>query len=424
VRVSARAAQRVREGYPWVWRTELVRDQPLPEAGADVLTVQDDRGRGVATALWCARSPIALRVVQRTADPANLGAGATETPPSWPAAELSARLARAIADRRRLFPGEDGVRLVHAEADGLAGLFVDQYGDALTVQIVTAGMDRREARVVELLRDQLAPRLIVLRNDGSARDFEELPRHRRVALGELSQCVARYHEGSIVYEVDLLDDAKTGAFVDQRENHLRVAGYASGVHRALDLFTCHGGFALQLARAGVAHVTAVDQRPAAVERVRSNAKANGLDGQVVAQQADAFDLLRRLDGADERFDLVVLDPPALAKQARGGGATHARARRGSGEGGALADELRGATRAYRELNLRAMRLVRPGGILVTASCSGRMTPELFGRALVEAAAGAGRQIQLLERTGAGRDHPVLLGVPETEYLTCWFLRVI
>jgi len=207
---------------------------------------------------------------------------------------------------------------------------------------------------------------------------------------------ASYHEGDLLLQVDLLEDHKTGGYLDQRENHLRAGELARG--EALDAFCYHGGFALQLAR-GAERVLAIDQDASAVERTRQNASRNGLRNLEV-RAANALEQLRELDKEARKFDVVVLDPPAFAKRR---------------------DGLEGALRAYKEINYRGVRLLAPGGVLVTCSCSGKVTPQLFGEVIEWAAQEAKRPLQLLERRGAARDHPPLLGVPETDYLKCWFL---
>jgi 23S rRNA (cytosine1962-C5)-methyltransferase len=391
VAVTSKGAARLRAGEPWAWRSDVSR--PAGAAGdggagaeeADVVMVVDPRGTPLGTAFFAPASQIPLRLW----DPA--GAQYTD-------AELRRRLAAAHERRRALAGAAEAYRLVHAEADRLPGLIVDRYADAVVVQTLCAAMDRREAAVVAALRDLLAPRLIVARDDGAARDFEGLPRRRGVLHGGAPTQVT-YREGDVSFTVDLLEDAKTGGFLDQRENHLRARAFARGA--ALDAFTYHGGFALQLAR-GCDSVLAFDESAAAVDRARANATQNGLRN-VECRVANAFDVLPRLEAAGERFDVVALDPPALAK------------RRGA---------LTAAERGYRELNLRGLRLLRPGGVLITCSCSAQMTPARFEAMLAAAAGQAGRAVQVLERRGAAEDHPVLLGVPATEYLKCWILRAL
>jgi 23S rRNA (cytosine1962-C5)-methyltransferase len=395
--IGPRAVARVRGGHPWV-RREDVRRGPewrggsRGEAGAgsaDVVRLIDERGRPIATALWSAAAPIAARVLDRDRD-VRLDADL-----------IGARLDAALARRRALFGEADAFRVVHGEADLLPGLFVDRYADVAVVQTACAALDARESLVADLVAARLGARLVVARDDGSARDLEGLPRRKRILRGEGPTRV-RFHDAGSLCEADVMEDGKTGAFLDQQENHARAASYVVPGVEALDAFTYHGGFALALARAG-ARVLALDESAAAVERARANAVLSGVSAALEVRQANAFDALRELEASGRRFDLVVIDPPALAKRR---------------------SALVAAERAYKELDLRGLRLVRPGGVLVTCSCSGRLTAARFGEIVEDAAADVGRPVQLLERRGAGRDHPPLIGVPETEYLKCWILRVL
>ncbi|MFO0578306.1 MAG: class I SAM-dependent rRNA methyltransferase [Polyangia bacterium] len=397
VLLSPRGAARLRRGGGLVARVDIVT--PPLAMDADVVRLRDGRGQFLGMALWCARGPIAARLYARTEQPLD-------------ARLLRERLARADGLRRALYAGQsrDAYRVVHGEADLLPGLFVDRYGDAAVIQTATAALDRREPLVAELLRELLGVSLVVVRDDGSARDLEELPRRKGVLIGGPATRV-RFHDAGSLLEADLLVDRKTGGFLDQQENHALAADYVHRLRpggRALDAFTYHGGFALALARAGLS-VTACDEDPQAVARARRNAELSGVA--VDFQVHNAFDLLRSYEAGGRRFDVVVVDPPALAKRGR----QHAHAP-GAAQQAAL--------RAYKELNLRAIRLVEPGGLLVTCSCSGRVSAADFGGMLDEAAADSGRVVQLLERRGAGRDHPVLCGLPESEYLKCWFAQVL
>jgi 23S rRNA (cytosine1962-C5)-methyltransferase len=311
---------------------------------------------------------------------------------------LKDRIAAAVARRKTLFPSGDVYRAVHGEADLLPGLFADRYGDAVTVQIIAEGMEAREGPILDAVDEILRPRILAVRSDGAARDFEGLPRRSTLVKGTLPARVA-YSEGENWFEIDLMGDLKTGGFLDQRENHLRAMEYASG--DGLDCFTYHGGFALALSRR-CRSVLAVDQLEEAVSRVWANAARSGL-ANVEARAANAFDLLRRLAEEGRRFGIIVLDPPAFAKRKEG---------------------LAAAERAYKDLNLRALRLLSPEGVLVTCSCSGKLTADRFEAVLLSAIEDAKRPVQILERRGAGRDHPVLAGVPETDYLKCWILRAL
>jgi 23S rRNA (cytosine1962-C5)-methyltransferase len=384
VTVTARGAARLKSGNPWVYADDA-RPTTTIDAAADVVRVVDGRGVALGTALWAFGARLPLRLVSRrevTVD----------------ADFLRARLTAANDLRRRLMPDADAYRLAHAEADGLPGLIVDKYGDVAVLQTTARAMDAREAELADLVAGVTGARLVVARDDGSGRDFEGLPRKKAILRGD-GPTLARYHDAGNVFEVDVMTDGKTGGFLDQAENHARAAAYAFG--DCLDAFSYHGGFALALAR-NARSVLALDESAAAVERARANAARNEL-GHVTVEQANAFDRLRMLEGEGRSFDVVVIDPPALAKRKSSLGA---------------------AERAYKELNLRALRILRPGGVLVTCSCSGKLSPEGFAAIVEEAARDVGRAVQLLERRGAGRDHPPLLGVPETEYLKCWILRVL
>ena len=382
VRVSADAARALRHLRPWVWRKEVLEAPAAP--GGWVVAVVDPRGQPAGQALWAERSPLALRLLTRR-PPAEEPVDAV-----W----FRARLQASIARRATL--GRESLRLVHGEADGLPGLFVDRYRDRLVMQTLSEGMDTRKEGLAAALEELTGSTQVVCRDDGSGRDFEQLPRESRVLRGPKDTEV-EWREGENVFRSDLLHDMKTGAFLDQAENHLRAGELGRG--RALDAFSYHGGFALALA-ARCDLVLALEQDPAAAGRLRDNVRRNGR-WNVEAREANAFDVLHQLDRDGERFDTVVLDPPGLAKRKEGP---------------------RTAMRAYRELNVRALRLLRPGGLLVTCSCSGKVKPPHFEEMLLGAADDVRRPIQILERRGPAADHPALGGLPETEYLKAFFVR--
>jgi 23S rRNA (cytosine1962-C5)-methyltransferase len=379
--VSAKAAKALRRGFPWVYRQDVDSEPDDPEPGA-VVEVTDARKNRIGFALWATKSPIALRMVGRAH---GLDDG-----------ELRRRLELSLARRAPLL-GRDAYRIVHGEADLLPGLFVDRYGPGLSMQCLSEGMDMRKEPIARALAELTGARVVVARDDGSGRDFEKLPREKRVLFGADPE--VRYHEGPNVFRVDLIADAKTGSFLDQVDNHLRVAELASG--EALDTFSYHGGFALSLARS-CREVLAVEQDEAAAARAKENAEANGRTN-IEVRHANAFDVLKGFDVEGRRFDTVVLDPPGLLKRKEGPGS---------------------ALRAYHELNLRALRLLRPEGLLVTCSCSGKLSRDDFEKMLLDAAADAKRVVQVLERRAAGVDHPALFGLHESEYLKCYCLRVL
>jgi 23S rRNA (cytosine1962-C5)-methyltransferase len=384
VRVSADGARALRHLRPWVWRKDVLEPPDAP--GGAVVAVLDPRGQPAGQALWAARSPLALRLLTRRA-PADERVDA-----GW----FRARLEASIARRAPL--GREALRLVHGEADGLPGLFVDRYRDRLVLQTLSEGMDARKESLAEALRALTGAVQVVCRDDGSGRDFEQLPRESRVLHGPADTEV-EWREGESLFRADLLRDMKTGAFLDQAENHLRAAELGRG--RALDAFSYHGGFALALA-ARCDSVLALEQDPVAARRLLENIQRNGRRN-VEAREANAFDVLHQLDRDGERFDTVVLDPPAFAKSK-----------------GAVEK----AQRGYKEINLRAFHLLNPGGVLITCSCSFHIDEAQFERTVLSAATDARRNVQVVERRGAARDHPTLLGVPETRYLKCLILRVL
>jgi 23S rRNA (cytosine1962-C5)-methyltransferase len=310
---------------------------------------------------------------------------------------IVARIDAALAFREML--GIDGTayRLVHGEADLLPSLVVDRYGDYLVVQALSQGMDRLLPLVVRTLVERLQPRGILGRNDPRARALDGLPQTVDVLWGEVPDSVT-VSESGIEYDVDLRHGQKTGLFLDQRENREAAARYARG--RVLDCFSYNGGFAMKLAPRAQETI-AFDISEEAVARVRANAERNGL--QVDARVGNVFDELRGLDRVKERFDTIVLDPPAFAKTK------------------SAVDK---AITGYKEINLRALRLLNPGGFLITCSCSYNISEGTFAQIVHEAALDAGTHVTVVEKRMQGRDHPVLLGVPETYYLKCFIIRKV
>lgn len=393
--VNGRGRARIAAGHPWVFRQDVVRG-PASDAGGggpSLVLVTDERRRPLAVATWAATAKLALRVIDR---------GEADRLPDFMGV-VAARLDAALARRRALALDRDAFRVVHGESDGLPGLFVDAYAGAAVVQTTSVAMDAARDAIVALVQARLGAGLVVVRDDGSAREFEGLERWKGIAAGQGSPLVV-YRLGPNRLEADLLADSKTGGFLDQAENHALVAALARPGARCLDAFTYHGGFALALARRG-GPVLATDEDPRAVARAAANATRNGLPDLQV-RQANAFDLLRTLESEGQRFDVVVLDPPAFAKR-RGAGGRPAEA----------------ADRAYKEIILRGLRLCAPEGLVVACSCSGAITRAHFDELVAEAAADSGRLVQVLARQGAGRDHPERVGVPETGHLKCWVLRL-
>jgi 23S rRNA (cytosine1962-C5)-methyltransferase len=379
VRVSRKGADRFRDGHPWIFRSDVLDS---PEAGpGDTVRVLDAQTQFIGQAHYSAASQIALRMLSRSADPVN----------------LSERIANAQKFREQIVTDSTAYRLIHAEADFLPGLIVDRYGDCFAVQALSQGMDRALPLIVEELEDQFAPRAIVGRNDAAVRSLEELPRETRLLSGELEGPVAIDMNGFRL-EADLLHGQKTGIFLDQRENYLAAARYARG--NALDCFSSTGGFALHLARV-CESVEAIDSSAPALAAAGRNAEANGA-GNITFREADAFEILSSYASARRNFDMVVLDPPAFAKSRK---------------------QMEGAVRGYKDINLRALRLLGPGGVLVTCSCSHHLNEAMLLEVVAQASLDAGRTLRVLERRTQAADHPVLLTVPETHYLKCVILQV-
>jgi 23S rRNA (cytosine1962-C5)-methyltransferase len=380
VTISARGEQRVRLGHPWIYRTDVVA---VDAEGGDLVQVIGPRQRPLGHALFSDRSQIAIRMLSRGEEPVDTSI-------------VRRRLQAAIAYRESLRLDATAYRLVHGEGDLLPSLVVDKYGSYLVVQALSQGMDRLLPAITEQLLELVQPAGILARNDPKVRALEGLPQTVDVLHGVIPESVV-VSEGPIEYAVDLRGGQKTGLFLDQRENREAAARYAHG--RLFDGFSYNGGFALRLA-AQCTNTEAVDISRDAVARIRANADRNGLT-HLQAQEANVFDELRRHERAGERYDTIVLDPPAFAKNKA-----------------SVANALAG----YKEINLRAMRLLSPGGYLITCSCSYNVDEEMFEAMLHEASADSRTQVSIVEKRMQGRDHPVLVGVPETHYLKCFILK--
>jgi 23S rRNA (cytosine1962-C5)-methyltransferase len=377
--VSARGEQRLRSGHPWIYRADV---SDVRAGAGDVVLVRGPRGRPLGHALYSDRSQIAVRMLSYEDEPTG-------------EALIGRRIEAALAFRRSLAIDATAYRLIHGEADLLPSLIVDRYGEYLVVQALSQGMDRLTPVVVAALAEQVRPRGILARNDPRARLLEGLEQRVEVLAGEIPELLT-VTEGGIEQEVDLRHGQKTGLFLDQRENRAAASMYARG--RVLDCFSYDGGFALRLARAA-RETMAIEVSGEAVSRIRANAQRNGVT--IDARAGNVFDELRGLDRLGERFDMIVLDPPAFAKSKAA---------------------IPKATAGYKEINLRALKLLNPGGTLVTCSCSYHVSEAAFAEIVYEAAVDARVQVSVVEKRMQGRDHPVLLGVPETYYLKCLILR--
>ena len=379
--VSARGAARWQAGHPWIYRTDIY-DEPGDAPG--IVSVTERRGRHLGQALYSPASEIRLRLLTPGRDPID-------------AAWWGERIATAAARRARI--PATAYRVVHAEGDGLPSLVIDRYGPYVVAQLLSAGLERVREDVLEGITVALRPEAILLRNDSAVRRHEGLPLEVVAARGSVPETVA-VDEHDVRYLAAPQSGQKTGAFLDQRENRVLV-GEHTGPGRALDLFTYHGSFALHMARRA-REVLAVDSSADALARGRENAALNGL-ANITWHEANAFDLLRELEGREETFDTVVLDPPAFAKSKQ---------------------SVPRALGGYKEINLRAMRILSPGGVLFTCSCSYHVSRAAFFEMLADAGRDSGRRLQVLGMVGAGRDHPELLNVPETGYLKGALLRAV
>jgi 23S rRNA (cytosine1962-C5)-methyltransferase len=375
----------LRHGHVWVYRSDVVGEPALPPGA--VVSVSDERKNLIGTAFWSTSSQIALRMIS-----------------SGPVPDVSQlvrdRVRAAIALRRAWVENSDSYRLVFSEADQLPGVIADKYNDIVTVQFLTQATDQDWSRVafLSVIAEAVKPASVVERVEDRIRELEQLPA-RNSGLLTGTKTKTRFSLNGVCFHFDALEGQKTGAFLDQRENYAAAAKCAHG--EAMDVFTYQGGFALHLARA-CDSVIGVDESRPALETAEENEALNSSGKPIEWLEANAFDLLKDWASSGKQFDTVVLDPPAFAKSHKDHGA---------------------ALRGYKEINLRALKMLRPGGILVTCSCSQHVSEADFVDMLREAASDARRVVRVLEKRGQAKDHPVLLGVPETAYLKCVILQV-
>ena len=382
VKVTARGAERWKQGHPWIYRSDVAAE---PEQTPGIFPVTDRKGKFLGQALYSPKSEIRLRLLTR---------GTETIDATW----WSERIAAAARHRNGILAS--AWRVVHAEGDGLPSLIIDKYGPWVVAQLLSAGLETARDDILAGIREALTPDGILLRNDAAVRRHEGLPLEVVPAHGEVPELVEVVEDG-VRYLAAPWSGQKTGAFLDQRENRILVGQHTRTGGRALDLFTYHGSFALHIAR-HANEVVAVDQSTEALARAADNARLNSI-GNIEWREANAFDLLRELERRREQFDTIVLDPPAFAK-------TKANLER--------------AVAGYKEVNLRAMRILAPDGVLFTSSCSYHVSRDLFHAMLADAARDSGRRIQFVAATGASADHPELLNVPETGYLKGFLLRAL
>ena len=376
--------QRVLGGHPWVFRSDIERE----DGAADGLPVRvlTSAGRFLAMAVYNPRSQISLRILSRRDEPID-------------GAFIRGRVRRAL-DYRRRFADLNSCRLIFAESDGLPAVIADKFGDVIVVQILCLGMERFKRDIVDALAQELSPRGIYERNDVPVRELEGLTQQTGLLFGEVPDRV-EMQENGVRFLVDVKEGQKTGFFLDQKENRAAIAPFVSGM-RVLDCFTHTGSFALHAAHYGAAEVTGVDISEHACACALENARLNGVEDRVRFECANAFDFLRAHQTAKEQYDVVILDPPAFTK---------------------TRSAVEGALRGYKEINLRGMKLTRDGGFFITCSCSQHVTPDLFRGMLMDAQKDAHVQLRQIEWRTQGRDHPILLASPETQYLKCGIFQV-
>jgi 23S rRNA (cytosine1962-C5)-methyltransferase len=380
VKVNRKGALRAANGHPWIFSSD-VEDRGNAAPG-DAVEVQDPRGRPIGTAHYSSTSQITLRLLSTLREPIDKEF-------------FMRRLTAALLHRERVVENSNACRLVFSEGDLLPGLIVDRYGPYLVLQTLDQGMDRARDLIAHCLTELLTPAGILARNDASVRKLEGLTLETLVLAGEIPDRVSIGMNG-LKLEADLLHGQKTGVYLDQRENYLAARRFARG--RVLDCFTSTGGFALH-ASLKAESVEAIDSSAPALATAESNATANGISN-VQFRQADVFEFL---SGIERRYSTIVLDPPAFAKSRK-----------------SIDDALRG----YKEINLRALKLLESGGVLVTCSCSHHVSEADFLQVIAEAALDAHKTLRVLERRTQAADHPVLLTVPETMYLKCLILEVV
>jgi 23S rRNA (cytosine1962-C5)-methyltransferase len=379
--ISPRGVERLRSGHLWVYRSDVSSVQA--DSGA-IVRLSDDRGRFQGRAFYSDKSQISIRLLTRSDVPIDR-------------AFFAQRIQRAASYRNLVVEDSDAYRLVYSEGDLLPSLIVDRYGEYLVIQTLSQSTECLKSLIVEILVDMFSPKGVLERNDPKVRLLEGLDQRIGVLYGEVPTEVSA-EENGITFVHDLAKGQKTGSFLDQRENHRAARRYASG--EVLDCFSYEGGFALTLA-GNCAHAEGIEMAPAALEAARRNQRLNAISN-VHFREGNTFDLLKEYDDAGRRFQMIILDPPAFAKNR---------------------DSIPAARRGYKEINLRALKLLTPGGFLVTCSCSYHISESLFLQILAEAANDAGRTISIVERRTQAQDHPIILTMPETHYLKCLIMRV-
>ncbi|MGA8224548.1 MAG: class I SAM-dependent rRNA methyltransferase [Candidatus Acidiferrales bacterium] len=380
--ISSRGVERLRSGHLWVYRSDI---RTAPADCDAVVRLTDDRGRFHGRAFYSDKSQIAVRLLTRDDTPVDR-------------AFFTERIRRAAAYRRLIVHNTDAYRMVYGEADQLPSLIVDRYGDYLVIQTLSQATERHKSLFVDILIELFSPKGILERNDPKVRLLEGLDQRVSILHGEIPHEILAKENG-VTFVYDLQKGQKTGSFLDQRENHCAARRYASG--EVLDCFSYQGGFSLTIADK-CTHVEGIDMAPAAIEAARRNQGLNSISN-VTFREGNSFDLLKEYDEVGRRFQMVILDPPAFAKNR---------------------DSIPAAHRGYKEINLRALKILEPGGFLLTCSCSYHITEPLFLQILAEAANDVRKSVVVAERRTQSQDHPILLTMPETHYLKCLIVRVV
>lgn len=378
--ISPRGVERLRSGHLWVYRSDVRSAEAEPGA---VVRITDERGHFQGRAFYSDKSQISIRLL-------------TREDVSVDRAFFTNRLRRAAEFRERVVENSDSYRLVYGDGDLLSSVIVDRYGDYLAIQTLSQGAERLKNLLVEILVELFSPKGILERNDPRVRLLESLDQRVGVLYGDVPDEIVT-NENGIKFAISLAKGQKTGSFLDQRENHAAARQYVSG--EVLDCFSYQGGFALTVA-GRCQHVEAVEMAPAAIDAAKRNQQLNSIDN-VTFREGNTFDVLKQHEDEGHRFQAVILDPPAFAKNR---------------------DSIAAAHRGYKEINLRALKLLQPGGFLITCSCSYHISEALFLQIIAEAANDARRTVEVIERRTQARDHPILLTVPETHYLKTMILR--
>lgn len=380
--------RRIKSGHPWVFSNEI-REVAGDRSAGIVAELYDAAGIFIGVGHYNPHSLIAFRLVSRQREDIDS------------AEFLERRITAALAHRTTRYPGLTTYRAVYGESDFLPGLVVDRYGDYLSLQLLSAGMDSRRSLIVSALRNVFEPKGIIARNDVSVRKLEGLEEQVELLWGEVPERV-EMEENGLHFQVNLREGQKTGGFLDQKQNHLLLREISAG-KSVLDCFCYTGGWGVHAASFGAESVLGVDISARAVEQAGNNARLNGVSDRVTFEECDAFERLRSLHQEGRSFGVIVMDPPAFVKSRK---------------------NIAEATKGYLTVNRRAMELLEPGGFLVTCSCSFHMGREAFRDMLIQAARLAKREVRLVETRSQAADHPVLLSFPESEYLKCFVLQAV